>query len=308
MNRVIITGATSMIGIALIKACIANGVEVLAIVRRQSGRLDRLPESGLIRVYECELSELESVELTDGKYDVFYHLAWGYTSKAERDNPLLQEKNIRYTLDAVELAKRSGCYKFVGAGSQAEYGRCDSVIGPETGTVPEISYGIAKYAAGKLSEKLCRNYNMIHIWGRVFSVYGRYDNEGTMLVYAIQQFLKGRAAGFSAATQLWDYLHEDDAGMIFYYLGERAAESKVYCIASGESRPLKEFILEMRDCFGPEAQCLFEAEASGGKLVSLQADVSGLVRDTGYKPQVNFKDGIRDMIKYRAEVENNRCT
>ena len=44
MKRVVVTGATSMIGVALIKECIKNGVEVLAIVRRQSVNLNRLPE------------------------------------------------------------------------------------------------------------------------------------------------------------------------------------------------------------------------------------------------------------------------
>ena len=118
MKRIVVTGATSMIGIALIEECIKNDVEVLAIIRKNSNRLYRLPQSELLHIVECDLDELETIS-SEKSYDVFYHLAWAYTSKEYRDDPILQEKNIRYTLDAVNLAKKLGCGKFVGAGYTA---------------------------------------------------------------------------------------------------------------------------------------------------------------------------------------------
>lgn len=302
MKRVIVTGATSMIGVALIKECIRNNVKVLAIVRKQSAHLNRLPQCDLIEICECDLDSLDSIELNGKSYDVLYHLAWDYTSKENRDNPFLQESNIRYTFDAVKLAQKAGCHKFVGAGSQAEYGRVDGKITPETKVDPEISYGIAKYAAGKLSAKMCETYNITHIWGRVFSVYGCYDNAGTMLTYAIDQFLNGKPAKFSAATQLWDYLHEDDAGRIFYLLGAKAEKNKEYCIASGKSRPLKDFILELKELFEPAGNCEFNVGMGTGKIVELQADISELVRDIDYVPQVTFKEGISKMTEYRKQM------
>lgn len=302
MKRVVITGATSMLGIALIKECIKNDIKVLAIVRRQSANLSRLPKSALIEVCECGLEELESVAARDKEYDVFYHFAWDYTSKATRDNPSLQERNIKYTMDAVDAAKRLGCSKFIGAGSQAEYGKVDALITADTPTAPVISYGIAKYAAGKLSEKLCTEYGMIHIWGRVFSVYGRYDNAGTMLSYAIEQFMKKEPARFSTATQPWDYLHEDDAGKIFYLLGEKIQENRVYRVASGKTRILKEYILELKRLFGQDAVCCFASETESLGNLGLQVDIGDLVEDIGYEPMISFEEGVLDMIKYRKQT------
>ena len=296
MKRVVVTGATSMIGLALIKECIENNVEVLAIVRRNSEKLGRLPQSSKITVCECDLDELYDLNIIDQSYDVFYHFAWGNTSKQNRDNPVLQAKNIQYTLDAVELAKRLGCKKFVGAGSQAEYGIVHQVITTETKENPVISYGIAKNAAGRLSRKLCDTYGMIHIWGRIFSVYGINDNEETVLAYAIRQFRKHETAFFSAATQYWDFLHEDDAGRIFYLLGEKIEKSNMYCISSGDSRPLKEFILELKEEFPGEAVCEFAPEKDISNVVSLQVDNSELVRDIGYEPRVTFPEGVRGLL------------
>lgn len=301
MKKIVVTGATSMIGIALIGECIKNDVEVLAIVHRNSKRLNRLPQSKLLHVLECNLDEMESVSVENG-YDVFYHLAWAYTSKEYRDDPILQEKNIKYTLDAVNLARRLGCYKFVGAGSQAEYGRVEHVIMPDTPVFPCTAYGMAKYAAGRLSEKLCSQYGFIHIWGRIFSVYGCYDNAGTMLDYAIEQFIKKRPARFSAATQMWDYLNEKDAGKIFYLLGEKVGESRVYCIASGNARPLKEFIFEVKEYFGEDAKCVFAEELINSELLGIQADIHMLIKDIGYVPETSFREGIAEMIQFKKQI------
>ena len=298
MRRAIITGATSMIGTTLVKECVRNGVEVLAIVRRQSTNLDRLPESDKIKICECNLNELNTIS-DDIQYDVFYHLGWAHTEKAKRDDPVLQEENIKYTLDAVALAKRLGCKKFIGAGSQAEYGKVDHVITPNTAVSPLIAYGVAKHAAGKLSARLCEQYEMLCIWGRIFSVYGRYDSKETMLSYAINQFLNNKPAKFSSATQMWDYLHEEDAGRIFYLLGQAVEKSCVYCIANGNARRLKEYILELKDLFGEGAVCEFEDEADSTTVIGLQVDTSDLVKDINYLPRVSFKEGIIDMINYR---------
>ena len=91
MKRVIVTGATSMIGAALVKECIKNNVEVAAVVRRQSANICRLPKSEKIEVIESDLQDLPSIRY-DKACDVLFHMAWSHTGKETRDNPRLQEK------------------------------------------------------------------------------------------------------------------------------------------------------------------------------------------------------------------------
>ena len=44
MERVIVTGATSMIGEALIEECLKHGISVCAVIRKDTARKDRLPQ------------------------------------------------------------------------------------------------------------------------------------------------------------------------------------------------------------------------------------------------------------------------
>lgn len=295
--KVAVTGATSMIGVALIKECIQNNVEVLAFVRRGTSRMERLPVSPLLHFYYSDLEELQDVYVPEEEsYDVFYHLAWGHTKKSERDDLCLQENNIRTVLDAVQLAKRLGCKKFIGAGSQAEYGPVDGVIDAETRPNPVSAYGIAKLSANMMSRRMCEQLDMKHIWGRIFSVYGTNDNTGTMLDYAIKQFMRGEKALFSAAGQMWNYLYEDDAGKWFYLLGEKEVEDGIYLIAHPESRVLRSYIEEMADVYGEKASCEFAALDASKPMPGLVADVDKTIKSVGYVPQVTFAEGIRNMI------------
>jgi len=296
MKRVVVTGATSMIGVALIKACIEKGVSVLAIVRKNSNRSERLPKSNLIKIVYADLEELEFTEFEEETYDVFYHFAWVGTTREIRNNPKLQQDNIRTTLCAVEMAHKFGCKKFIGAGSQAEFGPIDGVISEESSVNPNTAYGIAKYAANMLSRKLCEQYGIVHIWGRIFSVYGCNDNEGTMISYAVNQIKNDEIAKFSAATQMWNYLFEDDAGMMFYLLGKGDVEGGTYCIAHDKSQILKEYICTLNDICG--GVCQF-APDTGEKLMGLCVDTSKLTKAIEYLPQVTFEDGIKRIWETR---------
>ena len=301
MKKIIVTGATSMIGSSLISSAIECGMTVYAVVRKNTKRLSRLPFSDLIHIVEVELDALDSLEIPE-KCDAFYHFAWAHTVKSERNDPSLQIKNIEYTLSAVRAANRAGCTKFIGAGSQAEYGPVNGVIGKDTRFYPMTAYGTAKFAAGLMSRKECDKLGITHIWGRIFSVYGKYDNEGTMIDYAIKSFLKNESAQFSSGLQKWDYLNEKDAGIIFRLLGEKVEESSDFRIAYGKSKPLKDFIMTVAEKMDSVGLCRFAKPEKDNIPFGLEADISDLEKAIGYKPTVSFDDGIEDVIEFHRNV------
>lgn len=285
-----------MIGVAFIEQCIKNNVQVLALSRKNNEKTKWLPKSDLIQFIECDLSELKFLRIPEEKYDVFYHFAWaGNASGKTRDDPKTHLLNIGYTIDAVDLAYKIGCKKFIGAGSQAEYGIYAGKLYPSTRVDPISSYGVAKYAAGKLSAKICEGYGMTCIWPRIFSVYGKNDRENALIKYAIRQFREGNEAQFSSATQKWNYLCERDAGRIFYLLGQENVQGGVYNVASTDTRPLKEFISDIWEVCGRRGACNF-APFSDAPAVSLDPDITSLVDAIGWTPNTKFKDEICSMI------------
>lgn len=304
MKNVIVTGATSMIGQAVVEECLKQGIHVCAVIRGDTRRRDRLPEHPNLTVVECSLEEIATLpKKIVGNWDIFYHIAWGNTGANRNKSAVLQSKNIEYTLEAVQAAKKLGCTRFIGAGSQAEYGPQEKEkIGPDTEEHPITPYGVSKLAAGKLSRLLCEELGMEWIWCRIFSVYGIYDKESTMVMTALHQFMEGQETIFTPAQQQWDYLYSKDAGRAFYLVGERGISGSVYCVGSGKAQRLKEYICRIRDAADPKAEPgIGKKPYPPHPVMHLCADIDSLTRDTGFVPQYKFSEGIEEMVQWLRE-------
>jgi nucleoside-diphosphate-sugar epimerase len=311
VERVIITGPTGVIGMALIKYLNNMGVQVVAVVRPNSKRSGMIEEIDNLAKIECSLDELINLpqkveEVVDRKkwnkddcFDVFYHFGWDGTFGNSRNNMQAQLMNIQYTLDAVEAAARIGCKAFIGAGSQAEYGRVEGKINGKTPTFPENGYGIAKLCAGQMSRILCAQKGMRHIWTRILSVYGPYDGENTMVLSTIKALLNGKRAPLTKGGQQWDYLYSMDAAKAMYLLGEKGIDGKTYCIGSGQTKALSEYVKILADNISPYAEVgLGDIPYSDKQVMYLCADIEDLRKDTGFEPEYEFNDGIRLTIKW----------
>lgn len=297
MKSAVITGATGAIGTALINELTSRGVRVLVLTREDSPRNSRIPHSPLAEVRYCSLEELNDFE-AEGEYDVFYHLAWAGTFGSARNDLYMQNKNVEYALDAVAAAKRLGCHTFIGAGSQAEYGRVEGILKPDTPAFPENGYGYGKLCAGQMTRDLAHNLGLRHIWVRILSVYGPNDGGGSMVMSALKKLRDGEIPEFTKGEQKWDYLYSGDAAEAFTLLGEKGADGKVYVLGSGNARPLAEYIEELRRTAAPNGKVNLGAVPYGEKQVMfLCADISELQRDTGWKPTTDFADGIRRIIE-----------
>ncbi len=95
-----------MIGTALIEKAVAEGVEVYCIVRPDTKRMDRLVQSDLVHPITGSMDSLRTIDGIPSDCDVLYHFAWAGTGRQDRNDARLQESNICYTLDAVELASK----------------------------------------------------------------------------------------------------------------------------------------------------------------------------------------------------------
>lgn len=299
MDSVVITGATSMVGIALVKECIKNGTRVLAIVRPGSRNISRLPKSDLIQMLESDLEDLDVIDSLNGYIGgVFFHLGWENTDKAGRLSPKMQSDNIGVTLSSVRLANRLGCKKFVGAGSQAEYGiHKEAKTTPGSYANPITAYGITKLCAGKLASIEAGKFGMAFSWIRIFSLYGEYESKYTLIRTVIPKMLKNERCDLTKGVQQWDYLNVSDAAEAFYLVGEKSEGNKFYCLGSGHSKTIAEYIQDIKAATGSDSELDFgsipyEFEIPNGMC----ADISDLSNDTGWKPKTLFKNGIREII------------
>lgn len=301
IETAILTGPTGAIGAALCKKLLAEGCTVYAVCRPGSPRTMKLPDHDRLHLVACDLSQLSSLpdKLPGVTADVFYHFGWAHTIGPGRNDMPAQIANIQYTIDATRAAAALGCQVFIGAGSQAEYGRHDAPLRPDTPAFPENGYGMAKLCAGQMSRVECGRLGIEHIWARVLSVYGPHDGSSTMINGTIRTLLAGRRPSLTAGEQIWDYVYSDDAAEAFWLMARHGRNLAVYPLGSGRPRPLRCYIEDLRNAVDPGLPLgLGEVAYGANQVMYLAADLTALRTDTGFVPQTAFPEGIRQTIAW----------
>lgn len=303
MKRAIITGATGAIGTALIDELVNHGIQVLVLCRNGSNRNQRIPEHPLVEKKYCALEELATLENDTGKkYDVFYHFAWSGTTGQARNDMYLQHSNVQYALDAVGAASRFGCGIFIGAGSQAEYGRAEGILKADTPAFPEMGYGYGKLSAGLMTRDYAHQLGVKHIWCRILSIYGPNDGMQSLVMSVIDSLCNGNIPQCTKGEQQWDYLFSKDAATALRLMAEKGADGKTYVLGSGKARPLAHYIQDICDVVLPGSTADFGAIPYSPKQVMyLCADIRPLQDDTGFCPKYSFTEGVKETIRWYKE-------
>lgn len=256
-----ITGASSFIGVELCRYLADNGYQVIAMSRRENEQLNEIANNGHLQVFYADMQNLME-RATDVKADVFIHLAWAGALLGQRDNQELQEGNIRFSLDCVELSKRMGCQLYVDAGSQAEYGIVPGVISEDTPCNPVSAYGKAKLQMYQESCDLTQRLGLKYIHLRILSVYGENDHPNTLIISSLRKLKNNEPIEMRSGGQKWNYVYVKDAArqiaeLSIYSVNEKDIRQSVYNIASNDTRKLQGFIIAMKAIIGSASEISF---------------------------------------------------
>lgn len=110
----------------------------------------------------------------------------------------------------------------------------------------------------------------------------------------INKLKNGEVPEFTKGDQLWDYLYSGDAAEAFRLLGEKGHDGKIYVLGSGHAEPLAAYIEKIRDVVDSNAKIKMGAiPYSEKQVMHLEADISSLRDDLGWKSKIDFSEGIK---------------
>lgn len=290
--KIVITGATSFIGMHLTAHLLAQNHDVTVVVRPDSVNLSRLPSHQNLHTVFLPLGEVGEIKRRiSSPVDVFLHLAWQGVRGVDRNNADLQRQNYEMSINVIQTAGSLGCRVFLGAGSQAEYGCAHGPTDEATPLCPTCEYGKAKALTWEKGAQLADLLGMRMIWPRIFSVYGPHDNPTTLVMTGIKKMMKNEELRLTECTQLWDFLYVQDAVLAIEALIQSHTASGAFNVASGHTRPLQEFIMDMRLILQSSSNLLF-GSIIGERASDLFPVVHKLEKEINWKPQTSFSEGI----------------
>lgn len=306
MKKVILTGATGFVGNAVLRELIKNNIYVIAISRSDSPK--NIPDSDLVRYISCDLSEMNSLvnKISDKDIDTFYHFAWNGSAGQARADTNLQLKNAQWTIDSLNVAKELGCNRFVAAGSIMEH---ETIAAAYTqGNKPGLGYiyGSGKLVAHTMAMSVATSIGIDLIWAEITNAYGIGELSARMVNTTLRKIIHGENPQFTAGTQNYDFVYIDDVARAFYLIGKNGKPFNDYLIGSSTARPLKEFLLEMKNSVAPNLDFIFgDVPFTGVDLPLEKYDCRKTEEDTGFKASISFAEGTRRTIEWLKEVEKN---
>ncbi len=304
MKRVIVTGANGFVGTALCKELSERGAEIIAVIRDKTENIDAIKNLANLKVVYSDICNFKNLpEIIDEKdFDAFYHLAWVGSAGKLRGDADIQLKNIQYTCDTVKICGELNCKRFIFASSIMEY-EIEAMMATDATPGINTLYSSAKVAADYMSRTVAGSMGVEYIRAVISNIYGPGELSPRLINTSLRKMISGEHCSFSSGEQMYDFIYISDAAKSFAEIGEKGFSNRTYYIGSQNPKPLKEYLKEMRDCVDPSINIgLGELPFDGIGLSYSEFDINAVKNDTGFVPEVDFKDGINTTIRWIKEV------
>ncbi len=303
MEYVIVTGANGFIGKTLVNALLEKGYHVVALDIRFDDVLANDSRVTCVNVMNKEVAALAD-KIPHQEYRCFFHLAWAGTSGPARADYEVQLNNVKLTCDYIKMCSEIGCKRVVYASSINEMETYEYLQSDDIEPTGGYIYGTGKLAAHLMGETVAKLNGIEFIPVIITNIYGVGEKSARMIYTSINKLIHKEHCSFTSGYQTYDFIYITDAINSIISVAEKGKAFNRYYIGSGEPKPLREFLLEMRDIVDPEAELgLGDIPFKGVDISYDQFDLKKVERDTGYKNEVSFAEGIRMTAEYiRKEI------
>ena len=298
MNHVVITGADGFIGRNLCRLLTERGIYVTALIMQNNNRRESISAFNNLTIIECDYMHLSMYEPQIEKSpDAFIHLAWDGVRPQDRESLSVQLPNIELALNVLRFASNIKTKKFILPGSTMEYLYNDEIICGEDVPTPQNIYGATKVATRHLCEVLSRQLKLPFIYTIFTGVYGPDRRDNNVIFHVIDSLLNGESPELTALEQKWDYVHIDDLVSALLAICEYGKSGACYPIGHGDNVSLFYYVNIIHALIRPDIPLgIGKISYATKTLPSSCVDISSLYKDTGFKPRIEFKQGIVDVI------------
>lgn len=288
-EKVLLTGATGLIGKELIKPLLERGYEIFAISRNP------LQNTQYITWLSGDLFDTQFIKYCceKAKADILVHLAWKVTKDYATSN-----ENFSFLASSISLLQefqQNGGKQVFFCGSYFEFDLSQTVLTEQSKLAPEkMAYTFCKNELRKIAEKFCQQNAMDFCYGRIFNVFGHNEEKNRLTRQILDCLFANKEVIIKSGPLQKDYMYSREiAAAVTEILKSNVQGTINICtgkpiaikdIALTIARKLhKEHLIKFQDDFGNQPLCVY-------------GDNTKLLAETAYKPQYSFEQAIDEII------------
>lgn len=299
MKKAIVSGAAGFVGSAVVRELLNNGYRVTALIH--NGHKGDFSNDKRLTFANFELAKMPELvnTLPKDEYDAFYHFAWAGSAGPARADTALQLNNAQWAVEALRTAKELGCKRFLCAGSIMEHETIAASYTQGNKPGPGYIYGGGKLIAHVMCMSVAAQIGIDLVWPEITNAYGPGEKSPRLVNTTIRKVINNESPEFTAGTQNYDFVYIDDVARAFRLIGENGKPFHEYLIGSSTARPLKQFLLEMKNAIAPDLDFKFgDIPFTGIDLPLERFNCTQTEMDTGFKAGVSFAEGTKRTMEW----------
>jgi len=307
----VVTGGAGFIGSHVVERLLADhpAATIRVFDNFSTGALGNLPFASAagerLEIVKGDVRDLEAVErVVQGAGVVFHQAAMRSVPRSVSDPLGANENNVTGTLHVLEAAKRAGVRRVVYASSSSVYGDRPELPKREDQPPAPISpYAVSKAANEQYAAVWTRLYGLETVGLRYFNVFGPRQDPASEYAAVIPRFILWALRGAPVEVhgdgrQSRDFTYIDnvvDANL----LAARApkASGEAFNVGCGDRVSLLDIIDRLEKLLGRPVERRHTPPRAGDVPHTL-ADVGKAERLLGYRPGVEFDEGLRRTLEY----------
>ena len=308
MALYLITGIGGFIGSSLARALLSRGEQVRGVDNFATGKRGNIAEiADRIDFREADILDLDAMHQACAGVDfVFHEAAIPSVPKSVLDPLGSNRVNVDGTVNVLVAARDAKVKRVVYAASSSAYGDTPTLPKHEAMKPDPISpYAVAKLASEQYMISFYRCYGLETVSLRYFNIFGPRQDPSSQYSGVLAKFITLMLRGeqptmFGDGEQSRDFTYIDnavEANLLACKAPAAQAAGQVFNVATGRRVTLNETFKALQELTSYSGQANYGPER-GGDIKHSLADISKAAAGLGYKPSVDFEEGLRRTVEW----------
>jgi nucleoside-diphosphate-sugar epimerase len=314
MAKYLVTGAAGFIGSSLVRALLDRREQVRGVDNFATGKRENL--AGILErmdFREADILDLGAMhKACEGVDFVLHQAAIPSVPKSVLDPLGSNRTNVDGTANVLVAARDAKVKRVVYAASSSAYGDTPTLPKYEAMKPDPISpYAVAKLASEYYLVSFYRCYGLETVSLRYFNIFGPRQDPSSPYSGVLAKFTTLMLRGeqpviFGDGEQSRDFSYIDNAvsaNLLACSAPASECAGRVFNVATGRRVTLNETVDVLKKLTGYTGTVKYGPER-GGDIKHSLADITLAQKHLGYKPLVNFEEGLsRTVDWYRSETQ-----
>jgi len=308
MALYLITGIAGFIGSSLARALLARGERVRGVDNFSTGKRENLAEIlDQIDFREADILDLDAMHRACVGVDfVLHQAAIASVPKSVLDPLGSNRANVDGTVNVLVAARDAGVKRVIYAASSSAYGDTPTLPKNETMSPDPISpYAVAKLAGEHYMVSFYRCYRLETVSLRYFNIFGLRQDPSSPYSGVLAKFITAMLRGerptiYGDGEQSRDFTYVDNAvaaNLLACQAPAAKAAGQIFNVATGRQVTLNQTFQLLQGLTSYSGSAAYGPEREGDIKHSL-ADISKASSALGYKPTVDFEQGLRRTVEW----------